>query len=93
MWVWMRYVEGCCAGPVMDAQEGFQKVWRVLCGVKALLEGFSVSGSCLKETWVGAGEEVLLGFWVLPAASACGRVPEVAPMHVVPYAQGLCVKI
>ena len=35
---------------------------------------------------------MLLGFWVLPAASACGRVPEVAPMHVVPYGQGFGVK-
>ena len=92
MWVWMRYVEEYCAGPVLEALEGFQKVWGSLCGVKSLLEGFSVSGSCLEEGWVGAGEEVLLGFWVFPAASACGGVPEVAPMHVVPYGQGLCVK-
>ena len=71
VWVWMRYVEEYCAGPVLEALEGFQKVWRSLCGVKSLLEGFSVSGSCLKEGWVNAGKNVLLGFWVLPAASAC----------------------
>ena len=49
MWVWMRYVEEYCARPVLEALEGFQKVWGSLCGVKYLLEGFSVSGLCLEE--------------------------------------------
>ena len=48
VWVLMRDVEEYCAGPVVEAPEGFQKVLGSLCGVKSLLEGFSVSGACLK---------------------------------------------
>ena len=78
----MGSIEGRCGRPVIYAQEGFQKVWRSLCGVETLLESFPVLGACLTECWMIAGEKVVLGFRGFPTAPACWGGPEVVSMHV-----------